>query len=42
MMKERRSLLRRALAGGMTAAMLLSCGGLTALAAEEDTFTLGI
>lgn len=41
-MKQKHAFLRRTLAGGMTAAMLVSCGGLAALAAEEDTFTLGI
>ena len=34
--------LRRILAGVMTSAMLLSCAGLSALAAGGDTFTLGI
>lgn len=33
---------RQALAGIMTATMLVSCAGPTAFAAEDDTFTLGI
>ena len=41
-MKKHRSYLRKALAGALSAAMLLGCAGMTAMAAEAETFTLGI
>ena len=41
-MKKHRSHLRKALAGTLSAAMLLGCVGMTAMAAEAETFTLGI
>lgn len=41
-MKKHRSYLRKALAGTLSAAMLLGCVGMTAMAAEAETFTLGI
>lgn len=41
-MEQRHPILRRTAAGAMTAVMLVSCAGIPAFAAEEDTFTLGI
>lgn len=41
-MEQRHTILRRTVAGAMTAVMLVGCAGIPAFAAEEDTFTLGI